>query len=1324
MAREAAVPQADDTYSGAGLWSRATMGFIKPLMSSAYRRTIDIGDVSRLPPSIAASVTGTALMRAWIEGGRKSVLGAMLRTWRWKLASAICQCVAWSSMFVLIPAFLFPGLVFYLQDPSQASWLGWVYVAAFLAANVASNFLYSNSWFHCFILAIHARSAVVLIDVRAAMARSALNSDTGLYTNVLGNDAERIFTFVHHLPFGLASFLSLSGVLAALFVWMGPAPASIACGLAGVCFWLQRVLAARNAVVRGRVVPISDQRIQKTAEIFSAIQLVKLYAWETPRSAQIAALRREETRNLRASSVMQNLSSNVVIVIFWLSLWGALSCYLFLGGAVSSSVLFTIVSVFGGVRFPLQMIANMFFYYGDAAASFGRVRVLMERLADEEQHQQSLPEPAPEKKAWRLDEPLLTVTGGCFSYCSAGQDAVKPTLSGVNVEVRAGRVVCVVGAVGSGKSTLCAGLVGEAQLAAGTVTLRSSLAFAQQSAWIMNASVRDNILFGKPYDAEWYARVLAACQLLPDLDLLPQRDQTFVGERGVNLSGGQRQRVSIARAVYANCGLLVLDDVFSALDANVGRRLFSELVVGLVQRRQCRGVLLVTHQLHTCEQCDEVVVLQAGRQVQRGPARELARQPGPFADMMRDYEDEEEDDDEEESGVPTKSRVEVVKKKSSSDAFGLKKKQSGESLKSPRPLAVADEVQEATKEESKEGSVSSRVWLEYFAAVGRWQIGVVLLGACAWNVVRVMCDYWIVYLIRGDFSSVTQFVFSWLGLTLGASVLIVAQGATTVVVAVEAARRMHDAVFASVLRATMSWFDVTPVGRITNRFSKDLDAVDKLLPYSLDQFLSTLLQCIAVIVVIVVALPWFLVAVPFVLLLFVLLSNFFRRSSTQLRRLDGIVRAPCFSSLTEALNGRVTIHCLGAAPLVCERLVRGCDAWHSTVFAFWSATRFFSLRLDLSTTVIIFCVTVLSVALRSSSPAGAALAAIALSYSMRMSMFLQWCVRQFVESESYMSAVERILQYRDIPHEGSDSAAPPPEGWIGEGRISFENVVVRYGTNTVLRGVSFDVQPGEKIGIVGRTGAGELVYSHFLICANCLMSGKSSLVASLFRLVECAEGSIRIDGVDLARLRLHDLRRSIAIIPQDPVLFVGTLRDNLDPFHEHATEALETVCERVQLGMGLATDIEAGGTNLSVGERQLVCIGRAMLRQARVLVLDEATANIDTATDAVLQRVMRAEFGRATVLTVAHRLNTVVDCDRVLVLDKGRVAEYDRPAVLVKRAESRFRQLLLDTGPRTSRHLTNLALAASSRYKPERDADPALEYESDWSIQQVLLTPM
>jgi ATP-binding cassette subfamily C (CFTR/MRP) protein 1 len=442
-----------------------------------------------------------------------------------------------------------------------------------------------------------------------------------------------------------------------------------------------------------------------------------------------------------------------------------------------------------------------------------------------------------------------------------------------------------------------------------------------------------------------------------------------------------------------------------------------------------------------------------------------------------------------------------------------------------------------------------------------------------------------------------------------------------------------------------------------------------------------------------VALPWFMIAILPVTLCFFLLGRFFRASSRQLKRIDGLSRSPLYANLGEVLSGLVTIHSFSMEAVFRSLLQRNSDCYHSTIFAFWSTTRWFSLRLDLTTSAIVGVATVVALSLRDQP----AFAAIALTYSLRMSTILQWSVRQFIESESLITSVERILDFAEnIPVENTnDHWPPPPEGWISRGTIEFDNVTVRYGQDAppVLSGISFSVRAGERIGIVGRTGA-----------------GKTSLISAFFRLVELDAGSIVIDTVDVSRLRLHDLRSNLSIIPQDPVLFAGTLRHNLDPFAQYSGEELWGAVHRVNLELGLDDVISENGLNVSVGQRQLICIARALLKRAKILVLDEATANISTSEDIVLQRVLREDFRDATVLCIAHRLNSVIDCSRVLVLDKGRVVEYAAPAELVKREGSQFRSLVNDTGAASSRHLIQLAMQS------RKNLDPHVPVPDEWAV--------
>ncbi len=437
--------------------------------------------------------------------------------------------------------------------------------------------------------------------------------------------------------------------------------------------------------------------------------------------------------------------------------------------------------------------------------------------------------------------------------------------------------------------------------------------------------------------------------------------------------------------------------------------------------------------------------------------------------------------------------------------------------------------------------------------------------------------------------------------------------------------------------------------------------------------------------------------------MFYLLGAFFRASSRQIRRLDGAARSPFYSAVGETLSGLVAVHAYEQEDTFRHILQRGADRYHATVFAFWSTTRWFSVRLDMTSSAVVAVATIVALALRDQP----AFAGVALSYSLRISTTLQWAVRQWIETESLVTSVERILEYAEnIPVEAPMRGIAPPGGWIARGDIEFDDVTVRYGPNedAVLSNVSFSVSSGERIGIVGRTGA-----------------GKTSLISAFFRLVEVSDGRVLIDGVDVSRLGLFDLRSQLSIIPQDPVLFQGTLRQNLDPFDAYDTDDLWAVVKRVSLELALEDVIEQGGANVSVGQRQLICIARALLKRSRVLVLDEATANISTAEDVVMQRVLREDFRHATVMCIAHRLNSVVDCSRILVLDRGRVVEYDSPAALVSRDDSRFKSLILDTGPASSRHLLALASRASAMVEVELVHEDDVLIEKEFDVFQLEL---
>ncbi|KAF9581339.1 hypothetical protein BGW38_001686 [Lunasporangiospora selenospora] len=859
------------------------------------------------------------------------------------------------------------------------------------------------------------------------------------------------------------------------------------------------------------------------------------------------------------------------------------------------------------------------------------------------------------------------------------EDKSAFSLKKISFQIPRGQLVAVVGAVGSGKSSLLNALVGEMRKASGSLT-----------AWIQNATVKDNILFGLPLDEARYQQVLRDCALERDMQILPDGDQTEIGERGINLSGGQKQRVNIARAVYFDADIVLLDDPLSAVDAHVGKYLFKHCILGALQGKTR---VLVTHQLHVLPQVDYIICLKDGEIAERGTFQDLMNSNGEFSELMRTHGGIEDNDNEIEDEVQsTQSGTATVTTISDPEKAAVAAAEGGKEVVSQDKKGTGSKPKGLmSQEERSMGSVDGKIYMGYVrAAGGVYLIPLLLLLLTLAQVTKIGTDLWLSWWTANSFSKSQGFymgLYAAWGISQGIFQMI--SGFYFSFAGAQAAKTLHQQALKNIFRAPTSFFDTTPLGRIINRFSKDVDACDNLLSESYRMFTGTASMVISTFILIAVIFPYFLAPLVPMLVFYYYAAIYYRSSSRELKRLDSILRSSLYAHFAETLSGLATIRAYREQDRFIIRNEHFMDQENRPYFMSYSIQRWLGVRLETIANTLVLCTSLLGVCARFSiSPSTIGLV---LSYSMSITGVFNWCIRQYAEVENNMNAVERLHHYSEELAIEADSIVPdnrPGAEWPSKGAISIRNLEMRYRPElpSVIHDLSLDIQGGEKIGVVGRTGA-----------------GKSSIMMALFRLVEPSKGTMVIDGVDITKIGLNDLRTKLAIIPQDPVLFSGTIRSNLDPFQVRSDKELWDVLERSDLKTyvsgcddGLDSQVSEYGENLSVGQRQLLCLARAMLTQARVIIMDEATASVDVATDVMLQRAIRVDFAQSTVLTIAHRLNTVIDYSRVLVLDHGEIKEFDTPANLLKNSDSIFSAMVDETGPTNAALLRSLASAAAA----------------------------
>ena len=829
---------------------------------------------------------------------------------------------------------------------------------------------------------------------------------------------------------------------------------------------------------------------------------------------------------------------------------------------------------------------------------------------------------------------------------------------------------------------------------------------------MQNCTLRDNITFGKPFDKNRYEKVISACALTTDLEMLPGGDQTEIGEKGINLSGGQKQRVSLARAVYSQANLVFLDDPLSAVDSHVGKHIFNKVlshdgVLGGATR------VLVTHGISYLPRTDYIIVMKNGKISEQGSYSELLAMKGEFADFLIEYMSEQEGGEDEESEALKAELERAVGKEKFQrqlSTLSLKRRESQSLISPKRELSrrdsvksdsstAMDEIDEVKKEKPVEkagtkliekeslqtGNVSLQVYIHYFRNLGLFVTLSIFLVNLIYEGANVGKNYWLIVwtddTILGNSSD-----DHWRNVYLGGYIALgVSQSLSSVTIAIimslatlKGSSRMHNKMLERVLKSPMSFFDTTPLGRIVNRFAKDVDVCDNTLPASVRQLITLVYDLSGILILIMIIIPLVaLVILPFSVV-FYLIQKFYVTTSRQLKRLESNSRSPIYSHFGETLTGSSTIRAFGMEQAFIDDSETKIDVNQTCFYPSIMSNRWLALVTDMIGNIIIFAVVIFAMTNKNVKSGEVGLI---ITYALQITTNLNYLVRYTSEVETNIVAVERIKEYSDLVQEASwksKAGEAPAAAWPEHGAVTFNQYAMRYreGLDLVIKGISCNIKGGEKIGIVGRTGA-----------------GKSSLTMAMFRLCEPAEGGMVIDNKDTSKLGLHDLRPKITIIPQEPVLFSGSLRMNLDPFNIYSDEQIWSSLKLSHLhdfvsslADGIMHEISEGGDNLSVGQRQLVCLARALLKKTRILVLDEATAAVDLETDDLIQGTIREEFKDSTVLTIAHRLNTIMDYDRIMVLDKGQIAEFDSVRELLKIQDGIFHSMVKAAGLLTTIH--------------------------------------
>ncbi|CAR30008.1 ZYRO0G22176p [Zygosaccharomyces rouxii] len=1327
-------------YPTPNFFSKLTYTWMNPLISETYQHG-KLRDVNNLPiPPINLNVEDLAerLRSNWEKetwSGRNSLFRALIKVFGKPLITGIVLETIREVLDAIKPQFLMLFIMCFNFDAnSPYPPLHGVFIAVSLfVLTVLSTFLQNQYFIYMFEAGLGMKGALISLiyqkSLRITLAARDKNS-TGDILNLASVDTPRIQMFFEDCQVMFSAPLTIIVVLSSLYFLLGAAAVA---GLVTLTIMLpiNSYLSRRVESLYKVQMKYKDARIRATTEILNSMKSIKLYAWEKPMLQRLNHVRNDlEIKNFAKMGVVETL-----ITFAWNCVPLMVSCSTFLlfslisSSPLSPEIVFPALSLFEILNDAIYSVPNAITDIIETKVSMGRVRTFLqtENLDDSFIHELKDEVDGP--------KPTIEVNNATFLWQS--EKTLKSNDEEANVgssqvalenidhfEAKKGALTCVVGRVGSGKSTLLRAILGQLPCRSGPkefispeILVRArSVAYCPQAPWVMNASIKDNILFGHRYDETYYNLTIKACQLIPDLKILSEGDETLVGEKGISLSGGQKARLSLARAVYSRADLYLMDDILSAVDAEVSKNIIDKVLGeenGLLKHKT---IILTTNAVSVLKHSNMIYALQGGRIVEEGTyeqavsrgddsvLQKLIKEFDTFAENPSDKKKDEENDSHsisEDFEEPSK----IQASQSSADSIvslqaagtvdadellDINSRRASIATFRAKPSMEINELQkpkEKNEEKSEQGRVKKEVYLFYIKACGLFGVILFFLIMLLGRVFEVSENFWLKYWSEsnqknGSNKDLWKFVgiYALLGISSAAfdnirAVIILLYSS------IRGSKVLHNKMAVSVLKSPMGFFESTPIGRIINRFSSDMSTVDRNLKYNFAFFFKCVLDYFVTILLIGYNMPWFLVFNAGLLVVYVYYQVFYVTLSRELKRLSSTAFSPIMSLFSETLGGHMVITAFRHSERFHFLNFNKTQFQIDAQFNLRSTNRWLSIRLQIIGGAMVLITALLTLAtIGTKKQMTAGLVGLLMSYVLQVTNSLMWIVRMTTMIETNIISVERIYEYCQLPSEAPAiiESSRPEKSWPSMGEIIFKDYSTKYRPelDPVLKKINLSIKPREKIGVVGRTGA-----------------GKSSLSLALFRLLESTGGSIEIDGVDISKIGLYDLRSHLSIIPQDAQAFEGTVRSNLDPFNQYSVQEIWKAVELAHLKphiIKMMTDedpdksspedeisaldvkISENGNNMSMGQRQLLCLSRALLSKSKVLVLDEATAAVDMETDQIIQETIRNEFQDKTILTIAHRIDTVLDSDKILVLDKGEVKEFESPDTLLKDEKSLF----------------------------------------------------
>ncbi|KAL0719562.1 hypothetical protein Bca4012_068886 [Brassica carinata] len=1260
-----ATPYSSPYYS-AGILSLLTFSWMSPLIETGNKKALDLEDVPELHDSDSVFSLAPKFRRMLesSDGGVTALklLKALFFSSHWEILVTALFAFIYTIASYVGPA-LIDTFVQYLYGRRQYNNEGYVLVTTFFLAKLLECLAKRHWYFRLQKIGIRMRSCLVAMIYEKGLTLSCHSKSTsGEVINLMTVDAEKVGSFCWYIHDSWLLLLQIGLAMWLLYINLGLA--SIAALVATVIVMLVNIpFGKMQERFQEKLMEAKDNRMRSTSEILRNIRILKLQGWEMKFLSKIFDLRMCEEGWLK--KYLYN--SAVISFVFWgaptlvsVSTFGA--CIL-LGIPLESGKILSAIAILSTLRQPI-------FYLPETISMIVQTKVSLGRIASylcQDNLQPDVVERLPKGRS----DISVEVINSTLSWDVSSSD---PTLKDINFKVFTGMKVAVCGTVGSGKSSLLSSILGEVPKISGSLKVCGTKGYVAQSPWIQSGTIEENILFGKTMERERYEKVLEACSLSKDLEVLPFGDQTVIGERGINLSGGQKQRIQIARALYQDADIYLFDDPFSAVDAHTGSHLFKEVLMGLLCSK---SVIYVTHQVEFLPAADLILVMKDGRISQAGRYNDILNSGTDFMELIGAHQEAlavvgsvHANSDSEKPGLVR-------------DSIGSEGIQESQDLKKNKSDSGEVNRQLVQEEEREKGSVSLDVYWKYITlAYGGALVPFILLAQVLFQLLQIGSNYWMAWAtpVSKDVEApvnLSTLMIVYVSLAVGSCLCILVRATLLVTAGFKTATKLFHKMHSCIFRSPMSFFDSTPSGRIMNRASTDQSAVDLDIPYQFSSLAVAAIQVIGIIGV-MSQVSWlvFLVFIP-VVAASIWYQRYYIAAARELSRLDGVCKAPLIQHFAETISGSTTIRSFNQELRFRGDNMRLSDGYSRPKFYLAGAVEWLCFRLDMLSSITF----AFSLIFLISIPTGIidpSLAGLAVTYGLNLSTQQAWLMWALCNLENKIISVERILQYASVPSEPPlvIDTKRPEKSWPSHGDVDIRDLQVRYAPHMplVLRGITCTFKGGLRTGIVGRTG-----------------SGKSTLIQTLFRIVEPSAGEIMIDGVNILTIGLHDLRLRLSIIPQDPTMFEGTVRSNLDPLEEYTDDQIWEALDKCQLGdevrkneHKLDSSVSENGENWSMGQRQLVCLGRVLLKRSKILVLDEATASVDTATDNLIQKTLKEHFSDCTVITIAHRISSVIDSDMVLLLSNGIIEEYDSPVRLLEDKSSSFAKLVAEYTARSS----------------------------------------